>query len=96
MIITEHWCHGGHMTKDLENHGTGPSVSTLSQLAKKPWHKKMGRLATGDDGSMRWMRILKRMTANLRLKGSGWLSKAEAPVPGNGWSGHSKEDTQKP
>lgn len=43
----------------------------------------MGRLATGDDGSLRWMRILKRMTANLRLKGSGWLSKAAATVPGN-------------
>lgn len=40
MIITEHWCHGGHMTKDLENHGKRPLVSTLSQLAKKPQHKK--------------------------------------------------------
>lgn len=63
---------------------------------QKSHNTKNGKADTGDNGSLRWMRILKRMAANLRLKESGWPRKAEARVPGNGWSGPSKEDTQKP
>lgn len=61
----------------------------LEPTCKKARAQKMRRLDTGDDGSLRWMRILKRMVANVRLKESGWPRKAEARVPGNGWSGPS-------
>lgn len=58
------------MTKDLENHGKGPLCFYLEPTCKKAMAQKMGRLGTGDDGSLKWV------AANLRLKESGWPSKA--------------------
>lgn len=53
------------MTKDLENHGKGPLCFYLEPTCKKAMAQKMGRLGTGDGGSLKWV------AANLRLKESG-------------------------